>query len=98
VNLLALGPRDTMLDARVKSLGTEKVRWGDKTVVAHKLQLKADSLTTFTLWAGPKGELLRLDEPVGGLHAEREAPSVKREISAPKPNPQSAPTVGSPGR
>jgi hypothetical protein len=86
VNLLALGPRDTLLDARAVSLGNETIRWGGRPVVARKLHLVADDQTTFTLWIGPRGQLLRLLEPVGGLRAEREAPAVKKP-AAPRPRP-----------
>ena len=94
INLLALGPSDTMLDARVVSLGPETIRWGGKPVVARKLQLVADSQTTFTLWAGPRGELLRLVEPVGGLRAEREPPPLRKRRPAPPPRPAPGPKPG----
>jgi hypothetical protein len=84
INLLALGPRDTLLEAQVTVLPSETIRWGSKPVVARRLQLAADRQTTFTLWLGPRGELLRLSEPVGGLRAERDAPDVKRR-APPKP-------------
>ena len=87
VNLLALGPRDTMLEAHAASIGNETIRWGGKPVVARKLQLVADSQTTFTLWVGPLGQLLRLSEPKGGLRAERDAPAVKRRTVTPGPPP-----------
>lgn len=85
LNLLALGPRDTLLEARAVSLGNETIRWGGRPVQARKLRIVADSQTTFTVWAGPRGELLRLIEPVGGLRAERDPPPVKRRPPAPKP-------------
>ena len=91
LNLLALGPRDTMLDARVVSLGNETIRWGARPVVARKLHIVADDETTFTLWIGPQGQLLRLSEPVGGLRAERDPPPVKRR---PAPPPPPRPTPG----
>lgn len=87
LNLLALGPRDTMLDARVVSLGTETIRWGAKPVQARKLNIVADSQTTFTLWMSPRGQLLRLVEPVGGLRADRDAPPVKKATSSAPPKP-----------
>lgn len=86
INLLALGPRDTLLAAEATVLPSETIRWGAKPVVARKLQIVADSRTTFTLWVGAQGQLLRLSEPVGGLRAERDAPEVKpRAASKPKP-------------
>jgi len=83
LNLLALGPRDTMLDARAIVLPNETIRWGAKPMVARKLQIVADRQTTFTLWVGPQGQLLRLKEPSGGLRAERDPPDVKRRTSKP---------------
>ena len=91
VNLLALGPRDTMLDARAVVLGSETIRWGAKPVVARKLQLVADSQTTFTLWVGAQGQLLRLREPVSGLRVERDAPAVKRPARPKPPEPPGKP-------
>jgi len=88
INLLALGPSDTMLTAHATTLGTETIRWGEKPVVAHKLQLKVDSQTTFTFWIGPRGQLLRLIEPVGGLRAERATPAVKERTTSPEPPPK----------
>ena len=85
INLLALGPRDTMLDARAVVLGTETIRWGNKPVVARKLQVIADSQITLTLWVGQQGQLLRLVEPKGGLRAEREPPPTRKRTPAPKP-------------
>jgi hypothetical protein len=92
INLLALGPRDTMLEASVVERGTETIRWGAKPVVAHKLEIVADSRTTFTAWTGTNGELLRLTEPMSGLRVEREAPPVKRRAAAP-PKSRAAPAV-----
>lgn len=77
MNLLALGPRDTLLDARAIVLPSQTIRWGAKPVVARRLQIVADKHTTFTLWVSPRGQMLRLTEPVGGLRAERDPPDVK---------------------
>lgn len=85
LNLLALGPRDTMLDARAVSLGNETIRWGGRPLVAHKYQILADTQTTFTAWVSPQGQLIRLTEPVAGLRAERDPPPVKRRSTPGKP-------------
>ena len=86
VNLLALGPRDTLLDARAVVLASETIRWGGRPVLARKFQLVADHQTTFTIWMGPQGQLLRLIEPVTGLRVDRESPPLKRRRPpAPKP-------------
>ena len=86
IHLLALGPRDTLLEARVIVLPDEVIRWGARPVRTRKIQIVADARTTFTLWVGPQGQLLRLIEPAGGLRAERDAPDVRRRApSPPKP-------------
>ena len=85
INLLALGPRDTLLEAQAVVLPKETIRWGERPVVARKLQIVADSQTTFTLWVGPQGQLMRLSEPLGGLRVERDPPAVKRR---PRPSPK----------
>jgi hypothetical protein len=90
INLLALGPRDTMLTAHATVAGTETIRWGGKSVAARKLLLAVDDQTTFTLWMGPQGRLLRLVEPVGGLRAERAPPETpgKKGSSPPATPPK----------
>ena len=77
VNLLALGPRDTLLEARAVVLPSETIRWGAKPVLARRLQIVADQQTTFNLWVSPQGHMLRLTEPAGGLRAERDPPAIK---------------------
>ena len=86
IHLLALGPRDTLLEAQVTSLGDATIRWGVRPVVARKLHIIADSRTTFTAWVDTQGRLLRLTEPVSGLRVERDAPRVRRR-PAPPPKP-----------
>jgi hypothetical protein len=78
INLLALGPVDTMLEATVVARGTETISWGGKPVVAHKLDIVADSRITFTAWVGPRGQMLRLTEPITGLRVTRDPPPVRR--------------------
>jgi hypothetical protein len=85
INLLALGPRDTLLEAIVVARGTETIPWGGKPVVAHKFDIIADTRTTFTAWVSPLGQLLRLVEPVSGLRVMRDPPPVKRRASAQPP-------------
>ncbi|MBI1797375.1 MAG: hypothetical protein HY076_00470 [Candidatus Eisenbacteria bacterium] len=96
INLLALGPVDTMLEAAVVSKGSETIRWGGKPVVARKLDIVADSRTTFTAWTGRDGRLLRLTEPVSGLLVTREPPPVKRRTT-PAPRPMSVSRRPKPG-
>jgi hypothetical protein len=81
LSLLVLGPRDTLLEVRATALGEETIRWGERPVAARKFSLTSGRMT-FTCWAGLRGELLRLSEPVSGLSAERDAPPVKRPASS----------------
>jgi len=76
-----------MLTAHARAVGTETIQWAGKPVAARKLLLQVDDQTTFTLWIGPKGRLLRLLEPIGGLRAERVPPEAK-PASAPAPPPK----------
>jgi hypothetical protein len=85
INLLALGPVDTMLEATVVSRGAETISWGGKPVVTHKLDIIADSRITFTAWVGPRGQMLRLIEPVTHLRVTRDPPPVKRRGSSTPP-------------
>jgi len=85
ITLLVLGPRDSLVEARVSRLGTETIRWGTREVQAEKLSI-GDDQSTFYAWTGPRGEMLRLSQPGAGLRVEREAPKVKRR-TAPPPKP-----------
>jgi hypothetical protein len=84
LTLLILGQRDSMLDAAAVDQGTETIRWGGKPVTARKLAI-GDANTTFTVWAAPKGGLLRLEQSESGLRVERDAPVAKPRPKTPPP-------------
>lgn len=78
VHVLYLGvARDTVIDARVRRLGTEAVRWGTRTVQAQKISF-SDSTAEFLAWLLPDGRMMRLTQPGVGLRVEREPPGLKR--------------------
>ena len=86
ISLLTLSAgRDTVIEAEVRDLGSETIRWGSRPVQARKLQIR-DPATTFLIWADPAGKMLRLVHEPSGLRVEREAPAVKKR-SAPAPKP-----------
>jgi hypothetical protein len=82
--LLALGPRDTTLEATATHLGTETIRWGSRPVQARKLSV-TDGTTTYWIWANPAGQMLRLVHRESGTHVEREPPSVKKRTASKPP-------------
>ena len=81
VNLLAVGPPDTLLEAQATDLGHETVRWGAKPVQARKIQI-SDGTTTFIAWMSPdRGKMLKLTHEASGLRIDRDAPPVKKRSS-----------------
>jgi hypothetical protein len=84
ISMLTLGARDTVVEATAISLGTEAIRWGSRPVQARKLSI-SDGTTTFVVWAGPAGKMLRLEHPETGMRVVRDAPNVKRREGVPKP-------------
>jgi hypothetical protein len=76
LSLLALGARDSVLEATVTRLGVETVRWGARPVQARKLKI-TDGVTTYLLWTNPAGRLLRLEHQESLTRVEREPPPVK---------------------
>lgn len=93
VNLILLGP-DTVLTSTARSLGAQTVRWGGATMEARKYSVTVGP-SVFYGWIGPKGNMLRLEQPELGLIVEREPPPAKsaprKSAGASKPAPKSAP-------
>lgn len=71
VNLLTLGNADTIVVATARSLGPQTVTWGGTKLEARKYSL-SDGRVEFFAWIGPKGYMLRLEQPAMGLIVERE--------------------------
>ena len=87
LNLLSIGPPDSLFEAQVTDLGHETIRWGARPVQARKVQI-SDGTVTFVAWMSPdRGRMLRLVHDASGLRVEREAPPVKRR-SPPTPPPK----------
>jgi len=83
LNLMSIGPPDSLFEAEVKDLGHETIRWGARPVQARKVQI-SDGSITFVAWMSPdRGRLLRLTHEASGLRVEREAPPVKRRSPTP---------------
>lgn len=83
LNLMTLGPPDSLIEVTVVDQGPETIRWGARPVQARKLEL-SDGQLVFRMWAHPlNGRMLRLSHDASGLRVEREAPAVKKP--APKP-------------
>lgn len=93
VNLLMLGNQDTILTGAARSLGPQTVKWGGTRLEARKFSVTDGRVEIFA-WIGPKGYLLRLEQPEMGLIVEREPPPVKRvakKAAAPKAAPAAKP-------
>lgn len=82
--LLALGPRDTTLEATATHLGTETIRWGSRPVQARKLSV-TDGTTTYWIWANPAGQMLRLVHRESNTRVEREPPPIKKRAASKPP-------------
>jgi hypothetical protein len=83
VNLLTLGGTDTIVVATARSLGTQTVTWGGTKLEARKYSL-SDGRVEFYAWIGPRGYMLRLEQPAMGLIVEREPakPAVKKPAAS----------------
>ena len=75
VPLVALGDQNVSIDATATPAGRDTIRWGTRPVVADRITL-ADSTSTFTLFTGPSGSLLRLENAQADLVVMREPPAV----------------------
>ncbi len=81
VSLLVLGPRDTILDARIKRVGKESVPWGATSVVAEHFRL-SDPTASFDVWMHPRGRMIRLASEDYDVRVERKPPAVKPKAKA----------------
>ena len=78
VNVLYLGvARDTVIEARIRRLGPESIRWGARLVQAQKYSL-SDNASEFVAWTLPDGRMVRLAQPNVGLRVERLPPGARR--------------------
>jgi hypothetical protein len=71
ISVLYLGTsRDTIIEAKVRRLGPETIRWGARTVAAESFSL-SDNTSEFRAWVSPEGKMLRLTQEAVGLRVER---------------------------
>ncbi|MGH3054223.1 MAG: hypothetical protein ACRDL7_04505 [Gaiellaceae bacterium] len=80
VNMLVLGPRDTVVIATLEDRGTETLRWGTAPTTARRVEL-TDRSSRYTMWMDVQGRMLRLDNAWSGVRVERRPPPAR---SAPK--------------
>jgi hypothetical protein len=81
LNVFFMGEMDTLLQATARHLGTAPLTHGGRTVQARRLEISLGE-TTFLTWHGPKGELLRLEQPDYKLRVVRRAPAAKPATSS----------------
>lgn len=89
VNLAVVSEEDTILEVTAQSLGEETIPWGGGPVAARKYSL-SDGQVTFLAWVGPRGTMLRFENPAISLRVElvparRAAKRPAPKAPAPKP-------------
>jgi hypothetical protein len=72
ITMLALGERDTLVEATLARLGRDTLRTGGRTVAATRMRLTQGPLA-LELWVDSRGRLLRLSHAPSGLLVERQA-------------------------
>jgi hypothetical protein len=83
VNMLILGPRDTVVTATLEDGGTETLRWGTSPITARRVTL-TDRDSRYTMWMDAQGRLLRLENEWSGVRVERKPPPVRTTKAKPK--------------
>ena len=85
IAVLTVGARDTVVEARIRKLPDESIRWGNKPMTAHKLRFEQGALA-LDVWTDTRHRVLRITHDPSGLSVERKAPAVKA-AAKPKPKP-----------
>jgi hypothetical protein len=83
--VITIGARDTVVEARIRKLPDESIRWGNKPMTAHKLRFEQGALA-LDVWTDTRHRVLRITHEPSGLSVERKAPAVKA-AAKPKPKP-----------
>jgi hypothetical protein len=104
------GDRDSAVEARVKRLGSDPVRLGNRSYPAEKFEI-TDPWSLYYLWAAPKtGRMLKFTLPSGGLDVVRDPATLSGEVfgsgaplapaksGAPKSAAKPKPGAGAPKR
>lgn len=84
VNMLILGPRDTVVTATVEDGGTETLKWGTGPVTARRVTL-TDRDSRYVMWMDATGRMLRLENAWSGVRVERKPPPARTTKAKPKP-------------
>jgi hypothetical protein len=85
ISVVTVGARDTVVEARIRKLPDESIRWGNKPMTAHKLRFEQGALA-LDVWTDTRHRVLRITHEPSGLAVERKAPAVKA-AAKPKPKP-----------
>jgi len=83
VNMLILGPRDTVVTAAIEDGGTETLRWGTGPVTARRVTL-TDRTSQYVFWMDSEGRMLRLENAWSGVRIERKPPPARSGKPKPK--------------
>lgn len=86
IAVLTISAQDTVVEAKVRKLPDESIRWGSKPMTAHKLRFEQGALS-LDLWTDTRHRVLRIAHEPSGLTVERKAPAVKPAAKKPKPKP-----------
>jgi len=85
ISVVTVGARDTVVEALIRKLPDESIRWGNKPMTAHKLRFEQGVLA-LDVWTDTRHRVLRITHDPSGLAVERKAPAVKA-AAKPKPKP-----------
>ena len=85
INMLVLGPRDSVVTATLEDRGTETLRWGNAPVTARRVEL-TDRSSRYTMWMDSTGRMLRLENAWSGVRVERKS-SPARSTGRKSPSP-----------
>jgi hypothetical protein len=96
VNLVLLD-RDTVVTSVARSLGNVKLLWGADSVETRKYGVYVGP-NAFYAWVGPKGTMLRLEQPEARLLVERAPAKGAKKKAATASKPASSKGAPPPGR
>jgi hypothetical protein len=83
VNMLILGPRDTVVTATLSDGGTETLRWGTGPTTARRVTL-TDRTSEYVMWMDATGRMLRLENAWSHVRVERKPPPARTSKAKPK--------------
>jgi hypothetical protein len=84
VFVLALGERDTIVEATLARAGRDTLRIGGTSTVTTRWRMSQGPVT-LELWTDAQGRLMRVAHPPTGLVVERQPTAVKPRRPSPKP-------------